>query len=198
MGNKTALSFKAISSKINEVTQPDSSFEYLGFKITVRKNISYENFTRFIYDVVESCFDENGEYNPSAQELFIKYGIIKYYTNIGLPEDVGEKEANYIFNVIYNSDIVSKALTIINQNQISDLYASIDRLIDYRIKLKVNVLKAETESAAAEIKRISENLDDILGNITKEDLSKLVDTIINNSIDEKKLALELYKENNKK
>lgn len=95
--------------------------EWNGVEIEIKPVLSITEVTAFVKDVTIYCFTGD-KYSPELKDLGIRLSVIKYYTNISMPESISEED---IMN-LYKYDIVDFVLNEINMIQFDKMIQSID------------------------------------------------------------------------
>lgn len=91
-------------------------------EVEVKKLLSWEDFSSFVNNVVEGCFDGD-EYYSNLKDFNIMVNTAMYYTNLTLPSNT-----NKLYEFLYNIDIVS----YINRSQYEEIIKAINDGIEFK------------------------------------------------------------------
>lgn len=133
--------------------------------------------------VVDSCFADDGTYNPYMKEFTTKCLIITAYSDIQLPDDV---PSQYAF--VYGTDVFRIVADQICKRQLVELLSTIDDRIGFR-------KSSDVEAATSKIIEIYSMLQESIGGlresvsgIKREEMENFVRAVNGLHLDEKKLV----------
>ena len=165
------------------------TFDWYGVEIEYIENISMENMVALINEVVNSCFDKDGDYVPEFKDFLIRALVMQMYSNVRLPQDIKKQ-----YDILFGSDLFDVLVQHIDQTQYSSIVFTIDAKLAYRSSADVvmtrktlSELIAQFKSYGEQLNQISiEDLRSIAGAINAVDLDeeKLVDAVLHQSIGE--------------
>lgn len=117
-------------------------------KVIVKRVLSLKGRISFVSEVVDSCFDDNGEFLFAVKNIAFEIAILKYFTNLTLP-----KNPEKIYNLIIHSNVLEKIETAIDSDEYCKLWKEIEEAIDYKkenaiAKQKANLVKITTSMNA--------------------------------------------------
>lgn len=156
---------------------------WCGLDITIKRYLDLNEALAFITKVVESSFDESGEYAPERQYIAMRLVTIALYTNLSLPKSIEEQ-----YDLIYGTDLYSFVADRVDEDQ----YNSIALVILDRIK-DINSVKAASVEARladvyATVKNMQQQMSDIFNGVDAETINKLAGAMVNTQLDEEKLV----------
>ena len=190
MANKKRISVNMIESVMSG--EENKTIEWWGLEISVRKTIGFEEMVEFVNETVNSCFSENGAYNPEAKDFAFRLNIVEKYTDIRLPDNV---EAQYLF--AFGTDVIDEIIGFVNHRQLDSMIAAIDEKISNRARANIEqVMKRiqDISSAIDEVQtQMTEQLSAALDGVDPSDIAKLAGSMAGDKLDEKKIV-EAYLE----
>ncbi len=173
-------------------------------EVEVTKLLSTQDSVDFV-DSVSSAIFIDGVYTPSLYNLVYSKAILAFYTNI----KVNDINNDLLNEIIYDTDIIDKILSVINEMQLYHLESAITDAIDYKCKeiLSVNELtantmiqemaernKEQTEQVKALITTFSE-IGKTFDGIDQNKLMQMIEMIANKDEDELVNSVMAYREN---
>ena len=187
MEKKQELTVEAINGIMDRL----ESREYVGMwndqEITLNVTIGFGDMIKLVNEVVNSCFGEDGTYNPEAKDFAFRLNLIELYTNILLPEDI---EAQYA--AVYGTDLIPFVLRYVNHNQIDAIREAIDRKIQNRAQANIEAIMKyviETSSALDNVRsQMADQFSSLFGDVSAEDLAQMIKNMAEGGIDEKKIV----------
>ncbi len=95
-----------------------------GEKITVdvRTLLPLPDTAAFVNEVVNECFDEDGNYYPEYRDYMIRRQVLAYYGGFTMPKD--HKKA---YQFVYGTPVYDRIIEVIDSKQ---FYALIDAVMD--------------------------------------------------------------------
>jgi len=164
----------------------DTVIHWRGLNITVHRTLRLKDMMQFVRNVVNSCFNENMEYNPEAEEFAIKTNILTLYANFTMPANL---ELQY--DLLYTTDAVHAVLEQVNPEQMEEIRNAITERIRYRIRANVeNVNRQMTDlyNAFDHIQQQISQISDVFDGIGSGDIKDLVNAVSSGGIVEDKLV----------
>lgn len=144
--------------KLNELLSKKNKTEEFvkvnKFLVGIKTSLNAKEFLEFVNIVVESSFDENGEYNASFKAIVYKYAIIKYFTDIEL-DDV---DANTLYDYS-NQDWFDSVISNIPTAILAEIDTAIAEQIEYKIKTRTTAFDRLCDNLIDVVNNISEHLD---------------------------------------
>lgn len=165
--------------------------EWNGLSIEIKPVLTATEMSQFITEIILYCLaGENQSFVPEYKDIAIRMCVVKYYTDLSVPEVVDDK----YMTLLYKYDIVAAILAEINGEQFDVMIDSIDKKLDYILKRTGTY----TESKLAElIEIIIRQINDFSNKFEDIDSGKLIElanAVSNNSIDERKIVAAIMKE----
>lgn len=178
---KTAV--KKISiNKMDEIVKknyvPETVVEWHDSELHVKSSLGFEDMFTFVNFVVDKCFDEEtGEYHPEFKDVFIRYAIVKMYSNVNMPEDF-----YHAYDILTRSGIVEEVMRYINPAQLDQMVRSIDLKIKHMEDANIAAMNARFEEVISSIEAAQGNLNKIMGDVTEDDVKNLIGAISSGSM----------------
>ena len=119
--------------------------------------------------------------------------IIKYYTNITLPEDVNE-----IYNIFVGTNLNEFVINKINANQYADISKSIDLKIKYNIGIINNKLMAQIQDIVNKINNITTDMENAISDIDEDEMKRFLKNMEQKDITTSDIVKEIIKATNGK
>ena len=181
------ISIRKFEEVFKTVRQDELKDDWNGLEITIKKNITLAEMAKFVDTVTKACFaKESGEYYPEGKDFAIRTCVIAFYTNISLPSNI-EK----IYEFIYKSDISNFVINRISPMQFDAIIKAIDEKVQHTAAMRAEYLNAQIRDVGNTFETLGEQFKDLLGDISKEDLTNMVGAISADGIDENKLMSAL-------
>ena len=191
MENKSVISCEELIKYMNEKTKSAVTIKSCGQDIDVTTTLSITAFNECVNRIVEMLYDENGSYIPNLKDFFIRVVILFAYTNVQFPSDF-EEMMDEIYNLVYRTSFYNDVIKVINKDQYDALLAAIDTEVEYINNNNINRINQQISNLASGLETLGSQFTNMFGDVSEEDVNKLISAIENNAIDEKKL-MEAYK-----
>lgn len=103
---------------------------------TIKNTLSFAEFKASIDLVVEKCFDEFGNYDPTYKEFWTRYCLINYCTDFPLYTSE-EHNISEIFEQVYGEecDKIITNIIVKNHNQYNDFCTAITDRINHKLNI---------------------------------------------------------------
>jgi len=141
------------------------------FKINIKSQLTVDEYMSFISNVVECCFDDDGEYIAHAKSLAIGVGLIDKYTDLWISDkDLTLEDKSLI---IYNTDIIELIKDSVNKFQYTELMNAVNSQIEYRIKSSVSANENKLNAIISEFENIFNQIKSVVNGMSADDISIL-------------------------
>ena len=181
-------------------TGVSKTFDWYGVEVEYKENISMEHMVTFVDEVVNSCFDKNGDYVPEFKDFLIRTFVVQLYSNVRMPQDIKKQ-----YDILFCSDLFDVLVQHIDSEQYLSMLSAIDAKLKYRssadviaTKQTLNELIAQFQNYGEQLAQVDiEDIRNIAGAINTIDFDegKLVDAVLNQKTTEDETVIE-DKENN--
>lgn len=171
------------------------TFDWYGVEIEHKENIPMEYAVTFVNNVVDTCFDKDGNYIPEFKDFLIRSFTVQMYSNVRLPQDLKKQ-----YDILYNSDLYNVLIQHVDIVQYDTLLMAIDEKLEYRrnadvmtMRMTLNNLIAQFQNFGEQLNQVEiEDVRNIAGAINGVDLDeeKFVDAILNRKPDSEEQVIE--------
>ena len=160
-----------------------TTIKFNGEDIIIKSTIDFGNMLRVVSEVFDGSFDEDGVYSPELTDFYIRKEIIESYSNVELPINPVDT-----YNIVYNTELYRSMLGYINQDQIADIFKSIDRRIGYSIKIDEKAKNKKIDEIISSFEALGSKFHEILGGANLDLLSTAISSIKENGVNEEAIA----------
>lgn len=143
--------------------------------VIVKRVLSFKNRIMFVSEVVDNCFDDNGEFIPAVKDIAFKVAILKYFTNLTLPENPSKT-----YNLIIHSDIYSRIESVIDENEYYELCNEVDGAINHRKENAIATQKVELMKISNTMNAMTEQYSKLFDGVDIQDFMEKVSAFNNN------------------
>ena len=171
------------------------TFDWYGVEIEHKENIPMEYAVTFVNNVVDTCFDKDGNYIPEFKDFLIRSFTVQMYSNVRLPQDLKKQ-----YDILYNSDLYNVLIQHVDIVQYDTLLMAIDEKLEYRRNADVMTMRMTLNNLIAQFQNFGEQLNQVeiedVKNIAEAingvdlDEEKFVDAILNRKPDSKEQVIE--------
>ena len=137
------ISVNALDSVVDGINEVMIE-EWDGIEVAIKHTIGLTEMLEMVNNVVESCFDKNGDYIPEAKDLVIRCEILTKFANFTLPANIEKK-----YRCVMLSGAVEFVCSKINEFQLNEILSSIDKKIAYRCDSGINAIREQFTSLIA-------------------------------------------------
>jgi len=178
----------AEAKRILKDASDQKSLIWEDLEIKVRPNLDMKDMRVFVQECINSCFTDDGDYMPDAEDFAIRINIIEKYTNLSMPSDL---KIQYL--LVYNTDIISRIVDLIDPAQFDVIRASIERGVRYRASAHIEGMTQKLNEIYATVLAIIDDFDtkfgEIFGAISADDMKLIMKGISEiGELDEGKIA----------
>lgn len=178
----------AEAKRILEDSAVPQKLVWEGLEIMVKPKIGLKDMHTFVQEAINSCFSEDGDYMPDAQDFAVRVNLVEKYTNASLPSDLKVQYA-----LLYNTDLVDRIMEKIDSSQFDMIVGSIERGIRYRASSNIEGTAQKLNDIYATVMQIIETFNtkfgEIFGSISAEDMKLIMKGISESGgLDERKIV----------
>lgn len=176
-------------------TEEPKTFDWYGVEIEYKENIPMEYAVTFVNNVVDTCFDKDGNYIPEFKDFLIRSFTVQMYSNVRLPQDLKKQ-----YDILYNSDLYNVLIQHVDIVQYDTLLMAIDEKLEYRRNADVMTMRMTLNNLIAQFQNFGEQLNQVeiedVRNIAEAingvdlDEEKFVDAILNRKPDSEEQVIE--------
>ena len=171
------------------------TFDWYGVEIEHKENIPMEYAVTFVNNVVDTCFDKDGNYIPEFKDFLIRSFTVQMYSNVRLPQDLKKQ-----YDILYNSDLYNVLIQHVDIVQYDTLLMAIDEKLEYRRNADVMTMRMTLNNLISQFQNFGEQLNQVeiedVRNIAEAingvdlDEEKFVDAILNRNPDSEEQVIE--------
>lgn len=121
--------------------------------VDVKTVLSLPDMTAFVNEVVDECFDEDGEYYPEYRAYMIRRQVLAYYGGFTMPKD--HKKA---YQWIYGTPVYDRMMEVIDSTQFDELLFAITDKIQHHQEVLLSGERQALMKAAAKMDEVSESV----------------------------------------
>lgn len=155
------------------------TFNWCGLEIEYKEIISMEHMVTLVDEVVNNCFDKDGDYIPAFKDFLIRTFTIQLYSNVRLPQDITKQ-----YDILFGGDLYASLVERINQPQYKSILNAIDEKLSYRCNADVIATRMTLNQLIAQFKNFGEQLDQV----NVDDVRNIAGALNGMEIDEEKLV----------
>ena len=193
MANKVEVSYEGLINTMKEKMETvTKTIKVLGENIEVKPVLTLEEYDTTLSRMVSLIFGSDDSYNAAAVDFVIRLCTVFAYTGVTMPDDIGEN-IDSLYDLMYGTDFYELVKKNINQDQYQSLLNAFREEVDYRNKSKIERVERRIDELSQIIENLGAQFADMMGDLSQEDVERLVAAIENNQLDERKL-LKAYAE----
>lgn len=177
------VSIAAFDKVMKEQFENETTIQWHGVDVRVKRNLSLADMLEFVDDVVKSCFHEEYGFMPEVMDLAIRSNVLTRYANFSLPDSLEHR-----YRMVYETDAVSTILSAINAEQYEEIIDAIDSKVCFLCEGKLSDIEARVNDVVTAMEEMRDNTKEIFGEITQSDLKNMMSAVSNGGLDEQKLV----------
>lgn len=137
----------------------------------IKPRLSLEECIRFVNNVVNECVRPNDEIIIPMARKFITYrGVLTYYGNFKMPEDISKT-----FDLVMGAhDIISEILESIDQDQYKMLLSAIDEGIEFEKQKILSAQEQRTSEVIAQVNQFMARMSSLFEGVDAEQMSDFI------------------------
>lgn len=177
------ISISSLDKIIKENYNNTTSVEWYGVEVIIKKSLAFKEMLEFVNDVVMSCFQDKGGFVPEVADFAIKSNILSRYTNFSLPDKLEHR-----YEIIYCTDAVEFVRQHINNEQLNEITASINKKISYLCNTNIMNIQKQMMELASSFETMQQKTADIFASLTPEDMTKILGAVEDGKLSEERLV----------
>lgn len=172
-----------LSEYVERNYTPTSTIQIDNLEIAVKKSLSFSEMVNFVDGAVKSCFlEDTNIFMPELRSFAIRFGIIEYYTNIELPDNIQEQ-----YHFLMHSDIPDIVIEAVDKVQFKDIVRSIDQKIEHIARANISIIEKQMNDLQHMIMEMLKKFGDLFGGIDIDTINAIKDAYIDGEIHPEKL-----------
>lgn len=185
MANKVTIT--ALRNAIKSIPDNDyTEVEWHDLKIRVFRRLSLDDYRRFVRQVSDTCFTDEGAYVPENWDPSVRLAVIELYTNLTLSSNIEEN-----FDIAYQPGLFEEIIKGVDAGQYSELVMAANMAVEDRRAINAHMIEAKVDEAYAIVADIQQQLEEIFSGIGAGDMGKMINALVDEKFDEDKLARAL-------
>lgn len=177
------VSVNAFERAAKEQLKGSVTESWFGTEVNIRRTLPLVEMLRFVKDLTEACFLEDGTFVPEMMEFTVKSGILTYYANFRLPENLKKQ-----YELIYGTDAVDMVRAHINLSQLNEIVEAANRKIEYLCDSDIRALRAKLDELVSAMKAVGEETSSMFEGVDPADVQKLIGSLEGGGVDERKIV----------
>lgn len=152
-------------------------------EVVIKRTLPLSDMLVFVDSVVSNCYHSTGGYMPEVRDLVFRSNILTKYANFNLPDNL-----EHCYALVYGTDAVEMVLKHINHEQLDDIEYAIDSKIEYLCDSNIAAIEKQMQEVVAAFEDMQKKSESIFDGIGAEDVTKIVNAVSTNGVDEEKLV----------
>ena len=177
------VSVNALEKVATEKFSNQFEVQWEGVPITVTPTITLKDMMEFAENVVETCFDNDGDYHPELLDFAVQSEMISKYTNIRLPQNLEKR-----YHLLSVTGLADEVQEYINAIQFKELLRAIDRKLRYMTDCNIQQIRSEVKSLTDSFKGMEKRAEEMMEGFSAIDAGKLMDFLSGNRPSEEKIV----------
>ena len=183
MAEEKMISIEKMDEVMKDYFPAEETVDFHGLELTVQKTIGAAEMFEIVRKVSDSCFTEDGVYMPEVYDPALRVALITAYSNVRLPEN-----AEHMAQILYRTDLYTTVVGAISSDQYCAICDAIYERIGARNNMNKALFETEIQRAVAGIQNLGDQLSQLFGEVSPEDIKAMVGAIGEGGIDEEKLV----------
>lgn len=175
--SNTTISYEDLINKMNEKNTGTKTIKVLGENIEVKPLLSMDEFEILVDRIVETVFNDNGDYVPVGEDFAIRLFTVMMYTGVIIPDDLSPVMDD-LYNLMYETEFYDQVVKVIDDAQYSALLNAVHKTIREKNVKNNSVVHVMKEFMTKAYDKLSE----VLSEENIEALNSLVGEFENGNI----------------
>ena len=191
MADTKMISIEKMDEIMKDYFPETETVDYHGQKLVITKVIAPEDMFELVRQIADGCFAPDGTYMPEVYDLLMRAGTVGEYSNVRLPKEVG-----HMGRILYGSDLYGTVWKHISREQHDAVVDAVWERINARNNMNKALFENEIQKAVAGIQSLGEQMAQLFGEVSADDIKALVGAIGEGGIDEEKLVQAVVEKQN--
>ena len=191
MAEEKMISIEKMDEIMKDYFPETETVDYHGQELVIRKTIEPEDMFELVRQIADGCFSPDGTYMPEVFDMLLRAGTIGEYSNVRLPKEVG-----HMGRILYGSDLYETVWRHISREQHDAVTDAVWERINARNNMNKVLFENEIQRAVDGIQSLGEQLAQLFGEVSADDIKALVGAIGEGGIDEGKLVQAVVEKQN--
>lgn len=184
MAKTKKISVNAFEKAMKNTYEADTTFDWNGIEVTVKKNLSLKEMMEFVDSVVKACFTrDTNAYLPEVKDFIIKVCVLEKYANFTMPNNV---ESQYA--LVYQTDAVDHVFLHINPVQFDEICAAINKKIDNMAQANIEAVNKQMNDIFSAFESLHTQIEKLFEGVDSKDMKAIAGALANGGLSEEKLV----------
>lgn len=163
-----------------------------GIEINIKRTLNIYEMKVLFEAILSRCFStDNGSYQPEYRDFAERTAVLAIYTDINLPEDIGDQ-----FDLVFKTDIYKFVTENVDSEQLWSIMDSAGMKIEEMIKYRSEDMLKKAQEAIDSVNDLTEQFGKLFDGVDVSDLTNVINAISEHGIDEKAIVDSVIKEMN--
>lgn len=191
MAETKMISIEKMDEIMKDYFPETETVDFHGQELVITKVIAPEEMFDLVRQIADGCFSPDGTYMPEVFDMLLRAGTIGEYSNVRLPKEVG-----HMGRILYGSDLYDTVCRHISREQHDAVVDAVWERINARNNMNKALFENEIQKAVAGIQGLGDQLAQLFGEVSADDIKALVGAIGEGGIDEEKLVQAVVEKQN--
>lgn len=191
MAEEKKISIEKMDEILGDYFPATDTVDFHGQALVVQRMIAPDRMFELVQQISDGCFAPNGTYMPEVFDLLLRAGIVDEYSNVRLPEN-----SEHISRILYGTDLYETVIAHISSGQYNAVYDAIWERINARNNMNRALFESEIQQAVTGLQNMTEQLAQLFGDVSTDDIKTFIGALGENGIDEEKIVQAVVKEQN--
>lgn len=191
MAKEKMISIEKMDEILNDYFPEETTVDFHGEELVIQKMIGPDELFDLVRQIADGCFLPDGTYAPEVFDLLLRAGIVTEYSNVRLPQNV-----DHMNRILYGTDLYDTVVAHISAGQYNAAYDAVWERINARNNMNKALFENEIQRAVSGIQSLGDQMAQLFGEVSADDIKALVGAIGENGIDEEKLVQAVVEKQN--
>ena len=191
MAEEKMISVEKMDEILKDYFTESETVDFHGLELQIRKLIAPADFFELVRKIASGCFREDGEYMPEVSDLLLRAGVVGAYSNVRMPQN-----AEHMNRFLYGTDLYETVLANISSDQFDALCDAVWERVNARNNMNKALFENEIQKAVAGIQSLGDQMAQLFGEVSADDIKALFGAIGEGGIDEEKLVQAVVEKQN--
>lgn len=182
------IAIKTWKEIVNRELPAETKVDFYGAELIIKRQLSLEEMITFVNECVDPCFDnDEHKYNAEIKDFVIRSNMIKYYTNLALPEDMSERY-DMLCKLGANTNFTEVLYENIDCNQFEKMADAIEAKIDEENLMNELLFTNKITKVITSIETLINSIGAAMSTVSEEDIAQLIKKLKDDGFNEEKLV----------
>ena len=191
MAEEKMISIEKMDEIMKDYFPETETVDFHGQELVITKVIAPEDMFELVRQIADGCFAPDGTYMPEVYDLLMRAGTVGEYSNVRLPNST-----EHVSRILYGSDLYDTVWRHISREQHDAVVDAVWERINARNNMNKALFENEIQRAVSGIQSLGDQMSQLFGEVSADDIKALVGAIGENGIDEEKLVKTVVEKQN--